>query len=75
MHPDIALENKIFVKPNYTDMSFFTEENIDLWGDKYHETIELHLKEGDTLSIPPYWLYSFVMKKKVLLYVHNLILT
>ena len=59
MHPDIAQEHKIFVKPNYTDMSFFTEENIDLWGDKYHETIYLTLKEGDTLSIPPYWIYSF----------------
>ena len=59
MHPDIAQEHKIFVKPNYTDMSFFTEEKVDLWGDKYHETIELQVKEGDTLSIPPYWLYSF----------------
>ena len=59
MHPDIAQEHKIFVKPNYTDMSFFTEKNIDLWGDKYYETIELTLKEGDTLSIPPYWIYSF----------------
>jgi hypothetical protein len=40
-------------------MSFFTEGKIDLWEGKYHETIELVVKEGETLSIPPYWLYSF----------------
>jgi hypothetical protein len=59
LHPDMAQEHKISVKPNYTDMSFFTEGKIDLWEGKYHETIELVVKEGETLSIPPYWLYSF----------------
>jgi hypothetical protein len=59
IHPNLAREHKITVKPNYTDMSFFAEGNIDLWGDKYDETIELVVKEGETFSIPPYWLYSF----------------
>ena len=59
IHPNLASEHKITVKPNYTDMSFFAEGNIDLWGDKYDETIELVVKEGETFSIPPYWLYSF----------------
>jgi hypothetical protein len=59
MHPDIAEEHKISVKPNYTDMSFFADGKIDLWGGKYDETIELVVKEGETISIPPYWLYSF----------------
>ena len=59
LHPDMTQEHKISVKPNYTDMSFFTKEKIDLWEGKYHETIELVVKEGETLSIPPYWLYSF----------------
>jgi hypothetical protein len=59
IHPNLASEHKITVKPNYTDMSFFAEGNIDLWGDKYDETIEIVVKEGETFSIPPYWLYSF----------------
>jgi hypothetical protein len=66
IHPSKISDLTVNVKPDYYNMGFFTESNVNVWDDNNNgrlETITTMLQEGETICIPPYWLYSFKLTK------------
>jgi len=59
IHPDDFAKRGEQIKPDYTNMSFFTSTDADLWGDDNTNIISATIHTGESVSIPPYWVYSF----------------
>lgn len=59
IHPDDIVKNNIIIKSDYTDMTFFTQSDFDLWNNDSSDIIKATVHTGETISIPPYWIYSF----------------
>tara|TARA_B100001989_G_scaffold44499_1_gene27917 strand:- start:14177 stop:15289 length:1113 start_codon:yes stop_codon:yes gene_type:complete len=66
IHPSKVSDLTVNVKPDYYNMGFFTEPQVNVWDDNNKdklETITTVVHEGQTICIPPYWLYSFKLIK------------
>jgi hypothetical protein len=59
IHPDDIAKNNITTNSDYTDMTFFTQSDFDLWNNDSSDIIKATVHTGETISIPPYWIYSF----------------
>jgi hypothetical protein len=59
IHPDDIAKNNITTNSDYTDMTFFTQSGLDLWNNDSSDIIKATVHTGETISIPPYWIYSF----------------
>ncbi len=58
--------NKLDIIPDYDELEFTS--NIDVWDNSFNlpdsPPVEISIKPGEGLFIPPYWLYSFCLTKK-----------
>lgn len=66
IHPSKISDLTVNVKPDYYNMGFFTDSQVNVWDDSNKnklDTITTVLHEGQSICIPPYWLYSFKLTK------------
>ena len=57
VHPETIKASGINIKSDYFNLGFFSDENV--WNNSKIATIDTTLYAGQTICIPPYWLYSF----------------
>ena len=67
IHPDDFAKNNITINNEYTDMTFFIQSGFDLWNNDNPDIIKATIHTGETMSIPPYWLYSFKYKENAVI--------
>lgn len=66
IHPSKISDLTVNIKPDYYNMGFFTDSHVNVWDDSNKnklDTITTTVHEGQTICIPPYWLYSFKLTK------------
>jgi hypothetical protein len=65
LYPPSDLD-KLDIIPDYEELEFTS--NIDVWDTSFNlkdsSPVEIALKPGEGLFVPPYWLYSFCLTKK-----------
>ena len=58
--------DKLDIIPDFEDLEF--ESSLNVWDPSFNikdtQPVEISLKPGEGLFIPPYWLYSFCLTKK-----------
>ena len=67
IHPDDIAKNNITTNSDYTDMTFFTQSGLDLWNNDSSDIIKATVYTGETISIPPYWIYSFKYRENAVI--------
>lgn len=67
VHPKTIKDAGINIKSDYFNLGFFSDEHV--WNDDSKiATIDTTLYEGQTICIPPYWLYSFKFTNETFLW-------